>query len=229
MAIGRSGHTGGAASTSSAADATAGRAGTDVALVCGDDTQAPKAAAYHAVPAGGRGKGVLVIDEDGPLTDFARDACDRLARAGFAALAPDLGRPSDRDARIEAGVRHLLDDDATEGPLVGSMGFGEGAGLALAEAARNPRIGCVVCCYGPSGSAAAVGRGVPALLIFGEDDARVTEGAARELERSVASAKLVALPDAGDRFMNARHADRFAAAAAAAAWDAAIAFLGSRL
>ena len=48
--------------------------------------------AYLAQPASGRGRGILVIHENWGLTDATRDVCDRLARAGFVALAPDLFR-----------------------------------------------------------------------------------------------------------------------------------------
>lgn len=206
-----------------------GRAGTDVELVR-EGAGARKAAAYHAVPPRGRGKGVLVVDGSGALTDFARDACDRLARAGFAALAPDLAGAADADDRLAAGVRQLLDDDATDGPRVGAIGFGEGAPLALGEGARNRRIGCVVCCYGlPEAIGEASGPEVPVLLVFGEEDARVGDGAAGELERSLASARLCVEPGAGDGFMDEGRADRYHAAAAAAAWDAVCSFLWSGL
>ncbi|MEN8161510.1 MAG: dienelactone hydrolase family protein, partial [Myxococcota bacterium] len=47
---------------------------------------------YLAKPARGSGPGVLVIQEWWGLVDHIRDVCDRFARAGFVALAPDLYR-----------------------------------------------------------------------------------------------------------------------------------------
>jgi carboxymethylenebutenolidase len=45
----------------------------------------------RADPAGaGRGGGVVVIQEWWGLSDFIKSTCDRLAQAGFVALAPDL-------------------------------------------------------------------------------------------------------------------------------------------
>ena len=57
--------------------------------------------AYRAVPAAGSGPGVLVLHEAFGLVGQIREVCDRLAREGFVALAPDLfrgDRPSDLDA-----------------------------------------------------------------------------------------------------------------------------------
>src|SRR5437588_7573324 len=47
---------------------------------------------YLAVPAQGSGPGVVVLHEWWGLTEPFRQVCDRLAEAGFVALAPDLYR-----------------------------------------------------------------------------------------------------------------------------------------
>src|SRR5262249_20622892 len=73
---------------------------------------------YLALPASGRGPGVLVIQEWWGLVEHIRDACDRFAREGFVALAPDLYRGEtasdpDRAGRLMMGLevprasRHL--------------------------------------------------------------------------------------------------------------------------
>ncbi|MBE0688907.1 MAG: dienelactone hydrolase family protein [Anaerolineae bacterium] len=46
--------------------------------------------AYLAVPEGGSGPGVVVLHAWWGLTQPFRQVCDRLAEAGFVALAPDL-------------------------------------------------------------------------------------------------------------------------------------------
>ena len=48
--------------------------------------------AYLALPAAGHRVGVVVIQEWWGLVPHIRDVCDRLAREGFVALAPDLYR-----------------------------------------------------------------------------------------------------------------------------------------
>ena len=45
---------------------------------------------YLATPEKGSGPGVVVIQEWWGLVDHIRDVCDRFAKAGFVALAPDL-------------------------------------------------------------------------------------------------------------------------------------------
>ncbi len=110
--------------------------------------------------------------------------------------------------------------------------FGLGGVLALEAGARNRRILCVVDFYGvPDAESTedALQLDVPALLIFGEEDAQVLDGAARNLEARLTTARLKVEPGAGFGFMNEAHADLHAATAAAAGWEAAIAFLGASL
>ena len=209
------------------------RAGSDIELELRGGSGAEKAAAYHAIPATGRGKGVLVLDESGALTDFARDACDRLARSGFAALAPDLPAGCAAGPRIDAAARHLLDDHATDGPRVGALGFEDGAVRLLENA--DAGIACIVDCGGVPPVAddeagaidAASLPSVPLLLLFGERDEGVED--ARRLQRALGASRLQLLPEAGAGFMNPARADAYAAEAAAGAWDAALAFLGASL
>ena len=56
---------------------------------------------YLALPAGGSGPGVVVIQEWWGLVDHIKDVCDRFAAEGFVALAPDLyhGSKVDRARR----------------------------------------------------------------------------------------------------------------------------------
>ena len=52
-------------------------------------TQPPQSI-YLAQPASGQGAGVLVLHAWWGLNDFFKELCQRLAAAGFVALAPDL-------------------------------------------------------------------------------------------------------------------------------------------
>ena len=58
---------------------------------------------YLATPAGGRGPGVLVIQEWWGLVPHIEDVCERFAAEGFVALAPDLYHGAKSDEPDEAG------------------------------------------------------------------------------------------------------------------------------
>lgn len=122
---------------------------------------------YLALPESGRGPGVIVIQEWWGLVSHIADVTDRLARAGFVALAPDLyggttthdaaeaaslaqQLPVDRAARDLAGaVDFLLGHDAVVGDKVGAVGFCMGGGFVLTLAAQQgDRIAAAVPFYG---------------------------------------------------------------------------------
>ena len=125
-----------------------------------------EARGYLSLPASGRGPGVIVIQEWWGLVPHICDVCDRMAREGFVALAPDLYRGEStedpdvasrlmmdleipRAARdLDAAVAALLNHDAVDGAKVGAMGFCMGGQLALFAATRNRRIGAVGDFYG---------------------------------------------------------------------------------
>jgi carboxymethylenebutenolidase len=111
---------------------------------------------YLALPESGHGPGVLVLHAWWGLTGFTRSFCDRLAAAGFVALAPDLfgGRTTDEPAEAEAmlaaadanELAHLTRSSlatlrsmpATPDGPVGVVGFSMGASLGLWLSARVP-------------------------------------------------------------------------------------------
>lgn len=68
--------------------------------------------AYLALPGSGHGPGVLVIQEVFGVNAYIRDVCDRLAAAGYVALAPDLFW------RLDPGVEFDSSDEANIGPAV---------------------------------------------------------------------------------------------------------------
>ena len=128
---------------------------------------------YLALPEGGKGPGVIVIQEWWGLTDHIRDVADRLAAEGFVALAPDLfggavahdgaeaaemmsKLPEEVGAKLLAGaVDYLLGQEAVTSSTVGTIGFCMGGGFVLALAAQQgEKISAAVPFYG-------VGQGVP--------------------------------------------------------------------
>ena len=112
---------------------------------------------YLGTPVAGRRPG---------LVPQIRDVCDRLAGAGFVALAPDLHRGESTTDPDEAGrlmmalelerasrdladsVESLRRQPGTEGSRVGCLGFCVGGQLALRAACLVSEIGAVVDCYG---------------------------------------------------------------------------------
>ncbi len=128
---------------------------------------------YLAMPTGGKGPGIIVIQEWWGLTDHIRDVADRLAAEGFVALAPDLmggwithdgaeaaqmmsDLPAEAGAELLAGaVDYLLSLDAVTSEKVGTIGFCMGGGFVLALAAQQgEKIAAAVPFYG-------VGQAVP--------------------------------------------------------------------
>ena len=119
--------------------------------------------AYLAEPAGGQGPGVVVIQEWWGLNDQIRGVADRLARAGFVALVPDLYRGKSTVEAEEA--HHLMDglnfgDAASQdlrgavqhlkarGAKVGVTGFCMGGALTLLTLANVPEADAGVVWYG---------------------------------------------------------------------------------
>jgi len=124
---------------------------------------------YLALPDGGTGPGVIVVQEWWGLDSGTKEMADRLAAAGFVALAPDLyhgelaahdemdkaGRlmqelPIDRAARDMSGaVDFLADHAATTGDGIGVVGFCMGGMLTFVLAAERPdRVKAAVPFYG---------------------------------------------------------------------------------
>jgi len=212
-----------------------------------------KAKGYLSLPASGRGPGVIVIEEWWGLVPHIRDVCDRMAREGFVALAPDLyrGRSTGdpdvasrlmmdleipRAARdLDAAVAALLSHDALDGPKVGAVGFCMGGQLALFAATRNRRIGAVGDFYGihPKVSLDLSGLEAAVLGIFAERDAYVTPDVVRRLESDLkAAGKRVHFsiyPGVDHAFFNETRPDVYDAAAAKRAWSELLAFLRAEL
>jgi carboxymethylenebutenolidase len=208
---------------------------------------------YLAQPAPGHGRGLLVLHEAWGLVDHIRDVCDRLARQGFVALAPDLyrGRSATTldEARglaaaleaervggdLEAAVAALLNHHAVDGGRVGAVGFCMGGHLALLAAARSPRVSAVVDFYGAHpGIPVDLSRMEAAVLaVFGETDEFIppefVEALDGELERIGGRATVRVEPGVGHAFMDDTRPDRYDAVAAAESWDRMLAFLRAEL
>lgn len=120
---------------------------------------------YLAVPESGRGPGVIVIQEWWGLVPHIESVADRLADAGFVALAPDYYRGVQTTEPDEAGklmmsleiaqvatdiataADHLVRTGLLPGDQVGCMGFCMGGGLALLAPTVSPHIDCTSAFY----------------------------------------------------------------------------------
>lgn len=117
----------------------------------------PAGTGYAVVPDSGSGPGILVLHSWWGLTPFFTGVCDRLADAGFVALAPDLhGNNQTADTPDEAeallaetdpnrtanlvvgSLSALRRMPATPPGRVGILGFSMGASWALWAATRFP-------------------------------------------------------------------------------------------
>ena len=147
---------------------------------------------YLSMPAGGSGRGVLVIQEWWGLVDQIKGVADRFAAAGYVALAPDMYHgetttsPDDAGKlmmalnieRAEKDLRGAVDYLASQstGDKVGVVGFCMGGQLALFAASKNDKVGACVDFYGihPSVNLDFSSFKAPVLGLFAENDSFVT-------------------------------------------------------
>src|SRR6185312_16931646 len=90
------------------------------------DSNESAAPGYLAKPESGAGPGVVVLHEWWGLTEPFRDVCDKLAEAGFVALAPDLYRGKTTDSVEEAEAWSAALDQKAEqwrGDIAGALQF----------------------------------------------------------------------------------------------------------
>lgn len=208
---------------------------------------------HLSVPPAGHGPGILVLPEWWGLVDHIREVCDRFAREGFVALAPDLYRgetTSDPDAAgrlmmdleipraardLDAAAQALLGRDAVDGPKLGAVGYCMGGQLALYTATRNPRIAAVADYYGihPNVALDLSGLEAAVLGVFAERDEFVPPAAVAKLEQELEAAGVRAsftiYPGVDHAFFNDARPDVYDAAAASRAWGDTLAFFRREL
>ena len=217
------------------------------------------ASGYLATPASGSGPGVMVIQEWWGLDSGTKLMADRLATAGFVALAPDLyhgelaghtemdkaaklmhSLPPDRAGRDMSGAVDYLAGHAavTSKGGIGVVGFCMGGMLAFLIAANRPdKVKAVVPFYGfPQGAAEPDWSTLTASISghMAEKDDFFPPAAARALEAKLrAMGKDVTLavePGTGHAFMGSHNAlGTYNAAAAERIWPEVVSFLQKHL
>ncbi|MPV36568.1 dienelactone hydrolase family protein [Georgenia subflava] len=212
--------------------------------------------AHLWVPAGGRGPGLVLLQEIFGVSDYIRDRAGDLAELGYTVLAPEIywrldgtvdesredfmdqamalvGR-LDWDTAVADGVaalRTLRERPETSGP-VGVVGFCFGGGLAFSVAAADaPDV--LVSYYGsalPNLLGLADQVAAPSIHHFGTDDSYIPLETVLNIREVVGGPEVeFHLHDgAGHAFDNPRP-EFHHAEASAAAWQQTTAFLTRRL
>ena len=207
-------------------------------------------------PGNDPGPGVIVLQEYWGLVDHIKRTCDRLAAAGFTALAPDLYHGTtvpltEPDAAAKEMMAIQLDTAAGElsgavdellrragGSKVGVIGFCMGGGLALVLATQRPEaVAAVIPAYGlipwPDAQpdyaklTAAVQAHVP------EEDTYFTPEAARQLEAHLRElgkdVDFSYYQGAGHAFFNEDRPEVYHRESAELLWDRTVAFFRQKL
>jgi carboxymethylenebutenolidase len=222
------------------------------------DTEGVSATGYLATPDAATGPGVVVLHEWWGLTEPFRQVCDRLAEAGFVALAPDLyrGKTTAKVAEAEAlgaaldqdierwrgditGALRCLHHNGASSPTHGRGAFGFVAfslggayaldmSITLAE-----EIAAVVTFYATYPGLDYAGAKAAYLCHFAEDDPYVSVESVAEMEQALQAvsrlATIYTYPGTKHGFFGADRADAYDAAAAALAWERTLAFLDAEL
>ncbi len=208
---------------------------------------------YLAKSAFGKGPGIIVIQEWWGLVEHIKQVADRLAIAGFTALAPDLYHGKTTKSPDEAGklfmalnidraaedlrgaIQYLLSSDATTGKKVGTVGFCMGGQLSLYAACSNAAVGACVNYYGihPNVHPEIASLEAPVLGFFAEKDGFVTPEVVRRLEAQLTDAGKRAefhiYPGVGHAFCNDTRTDVYNKTFADQSWNRMLQFFQQHL
>jgi carboxymethylenebutenolidase len=208
---------------------------------------------YLALPAAGKGPGVIVIQEWWGLNDQVKGVADMFAREGFVALAPDfyhgkgakIGEPdaaqklmmeffkADTAAKDAKGAaEYLTSHSAVTSKKVGTIGFCMGGFLAILVASVAPeKVAAVVDCYGVGQRQPDLRpmRGVPILGIFGGKDHADYAGLEKAANEAGVPFTKYIYPEADHAFLNEQRKDAYRADDAKDAWSKILPFLKSNV
>jgi len=206
---------------------------------------------YLALPASGKGPGILVLHAWWGLNNFFKDFCQRLADQGFVALAPDLyhgkiaSTIEDAENMLTKTNRKLASVEILEahaqlralpnltGSFTGVVGFSMGAFWSCWLAQQKPEnIKAVTLFYGSKNGdfshsqAAFLGH-------FAESDKWEPASGVKKLEKSLRTAQrpvtFHTYPATGHWFFEKDRPDSFDAQAAQLAWERTISFFHTQL
>jgi carboxymethylenebutenolidase len=222
------------------------------------DANGAPAPGYLATPETGTGPGVMVLHAWWGLTEPFRQVCDRLAEAGFVALAPDLYRGqtattieaaqalaqalNQQEERVRGdlgGAVQSLHQHASPVPAdgrgtLGVIGFSMGGAYTLDLSVTLPEEIAAVVLFYTTYSGLDYRRAQAAYLgHFAEQDpfepAEAVAAMEQELQAAGRPATFYTYPGTTHWFFEANRPDAYDAAAAALAWERTIAFLDTEL
>ena len=206
---------------------------------------------YLRTPESGSGPGVVVVQEWWGLTTHVASIVERLADAGFVALAPDLyGGPTTHDAAeaaellqrlpveraaedLAGAVDYLVSLPEVTSSTVGVIGFCMGGGFVFALAARRPDlVSAAVPFYGlPRDDSVVPGIRAAVQGHFGLEDRGIPVERVRSVFEALdgrpgAAAAELHLYPAGHAFLNDENLiGTYDPESAALAWSRAVEFL----
>jgi carboxymethylenebutenolidase len=208
--------------------------------------------AYLAKP-GQPGPAVIVIQEWWGLVPHIEHVADRVAAAGFVALAPDLYHGERATSADQAGklMMSLRIDEASRdlaaaidyvaalpgvtSRKVGTVGFCMGGALSLYAASQNAEVGACVVFYGghPNVKPDLGSLRAPVLGLYAGKDTFVTPAVVNELDRRLTELgkphEFHTYPNAQHAFFNEDRPEVYDADAAADAWAKTVAFFRREL
>lgn len=208
--------------------------------------------AYVVAPDGAEGPGVLVLHGWWGLTPFFKRVCDRLADAGYVAMAPDLhgdGRtattPDDAEALLAGtdpnvvaalvlgSAATLRDLPITPDAPIGVLGFSMGGSWGLWLAARAPgTVGATAVFYGSQEMdlsdlhGAVLGHFAEHDEFVSDDDLAMLEADLHLLDKDVTFHRY---PGTGHWFFEDDRPAAFVADAAETAWTRTLDFFATHL
>lgn len=208
---------------------------------------------YLVKPVGdGPFPGLVVIHEWWGLNNNIKSESDKLAKAGYAALAVDLFGKSTTDPQEAMQMTQNLNQQAATTQLlaaanylralayvpddkVGSIGWCFGGRQSLMLAINDPKLAAAVIYYGqPVTDSKELAKIKARVLgIFGEADESIPMSTVNQFKLALTEAgvrhEIYTYPGAGHAFANPTRGDSYKPAAAEDAWKKTLAFFKSTL
>ena len=206
---------------------------------------------YLALPKSGAGAGVIVLHAWWGLNDFFKDFCQRLAREGFVALAPDLYRgklattieeakqlrsklkKEQVGADILSAVEQLHKLPAVTNQSLGVIGCSFGGHWALWLSLEKPEFIKAVTVFYATRTADYAQARAAYLGHFAESDDWVAASGVKKLEKSLRVAQrpvtFHTYEDTGHWFFEKDRKEAYNAKAAQLAWKRTVEFLQMQL